>query len=98
MIHDGDDLSRDESLLGIFFLAASYVFGRLSLRHPSLFSDSFPCGRRWLFWYPFQTIYVSLTTITIPSLNFSVSLGFVTSRYVIMNISIAWTIDKLKIT
>ena len=27
-----------------------------------------------------------------------ISLGFVTSCYVIMNISTAWTIDKLKIT
>ena len=33
-----------------------------------------------------------------PVSNYSFSFGFVTSCYVIMNISIAWTIDKLKIT
>ena len=32
------------------------------------------------------------------SFKLQFSLGFVTSCYVIMNISIAWTIDKLKIT
>ena len=32
------------------------------------------------------------------SFNLLFSLGFVTSCYVIINISIAWTIDKLKIT
>ena len=35
---------------------------------------------------------------SIGSFNLQFSLGFVTSCYVIMNISIAWTIDKLKIT
>ena len=34
---------------------------------------------------------------TIGSFKLQFSLGFVTSCYVIMNISIAWTIDKLKI-
>ena len=32
------------------------------------------------------------------SFKLQFSLGFGTSYYVIMNISIAWTIDKLKIT
>ena len=35
---------------------------------------------------------------TLGSFKLQFSLGFVTSCYVIMNISIAWTIDKLKIT
>ena len=35
---------------------------------------------------------------TMGSFKLQFSLGFVTSFYVIMNISIAWTIDKLKIT
>ena len=35
---------------------------------------------------------------TLGSFKLQFSLGCVTSCYVIMNISIAWTIDKLKIT
>ena len=35
---------------------------------------------------------------TVGSFKLQFSLSFVTSCYVIMNISIAWTIDKLKIT
>ena len=35
---------------------------------------------------------------TLGSFKLQFSLGFVTSCDVIMNISIAWTIDKLKIT
>ena len=35
---------------------------------------------------------------TMVSFKLQFSLGFVTSCYVIMNIYIAWTIDKLKIT
>ena len=37
-------------------------------------------------------------TSTLGSFKLQFSLGSVTSCYVIMNISIAWTIDKLKIT
>ena len=35
---------------------------------------------------------------TLGSFKLQFFLGFATSCYVIMNISIAWTIDKLKIT
>ena len=36
--------------------------------------------------------------LTMGSFKLKFSLGFVTSCYVIMNVSIAWTTDKLKIT
>ena len=59
--------------------------------------------RLWIIFYYYYTDFKNrkrqtLLTYTVGSFKLQFSFGFVTSCYVIMDISIAWNIDKLKIT
>ena len=54
MIRDGVELSRDESLLGIFLIAASYAFGRLCLRLLLYLEKGFPADVDGFFDAPFK--------------------------------------------